>query len=218
MSFDTAAYLRKATSRAKSDVANKLISMRLHDISRRAVAAVGLSVTDAKYAKAVAAVFGDACAYCSRRLETDRASVEHLDGMNRFRAGLHVPGNVVVACINCNREKRRDDQLVTLVLAESGWSSFLSHDSSRCTSACKTCGYWAAMWSNLQERRERLRAAANKITEFRQSYESSLGWSMKARQTLQGRLALLYSECQEFAVTRIQSLANELFSEISRST
>ena len=53
--FDTAAYLRKATSRAKSDVANKLISMLLHEISRRVVGAVGLSVTDAIYAATVAA-------------------------------------------------------------------------------------------------------------------------------------------------------------------
>ena len=116
MKFDTVAYLRKATSRAKSDVANKLISMLLHEMSRRVVASLGASANDASYAKQVAATFGDACAYCGRVLEADRAAVEHLEGMNRFRVGLHIPGNVVVACKRCNSSKRLDDQRPALVL------------------------------------------------------------------------------------------------------
>src|SRR5690242_21931812 len=117
MSFDAVACLRRATSRAKSDVANKLISMFLHEISRRAVGEIGLSVTDAEYAQAVVNTFGDHCAYCGTVLENDRVAIEHLDGMNRFRAGLHLPGNVVVACRRCNSEKRRDDSHKALVLA-----------------------------------------------------------------------------------------------------
>ena len=57
MQFETAAYLRKATSRAKSDVANKLISMLLHEISRRVVTIINSSVTDADYAANVVATF-----------------------------------------------------------------------------------------------------------------------------------------------------------------
>lgn len=60
--------------------------------------------------------------------------------MNRCRAGLHVAGNVLVACRRCNNEKRRDDSLAKLVLANSGWESFLSHDGGRCPSSCLTCG------------------------------------------------------------------------------
>jgi len=98
MSFDTSKYLANATSRAKSDVANKLVSMFLHELSRRLSAEVGGGVTDPEYTRAVAETFGTGCAYCDRPLEPDRASVEHLDGMNRHRVGLHVAGNVVVSC------------------------------------------------------------------------------------------------------------------------
>src|SRR4051812_21277901 len=98
MSFDTSAYLRRATGRAKSDVANKLISMLLHEVSRKLCSKMELSVNDPRYAKAVCEAFGSNCCYCGRTLESDRASVEHLDGMNRFRIGLHIPGNVIVAC------------------------------------------------------------------------------------------------------------------------
>ena len=121
MSFQTATYLRKATSRAKSDVANKMVSMFLHDLSRKVNSSLGANVTDIRYADAVTAAFGNSCCYCSRSLEHDRAAVEHLDGMNRFRVGLHIQGNVIVACKRCNGEKRRDDQPRELSLAESGW-------------------------------------------------------------------------------------------------
>ena len=49
MSFDTSAYLRRATGRAKSDVANKLVSMFLHDVSRRLCASLELKVSDPRY-------------------------------------------------------------------------------------------------------------------------------------------------------------------------
>jgi hypothetical protein len=156
MSFDIAKYLGRATSRAKSDVANKMISMFLHEISRRIVSEVGLRITDSAYALAVAETFGDKCVYCRRPLELNRAAVEHLDGMNRFRVGLHIPGNATVACVTCNREKRRDDQMEKLVLAKSGWESFLAHDSGRCPSTCQTCRYWKTVWSDQLERTEML--------------------------------------------------------------
>ena len=46
MSFNVAAALRKSTGRAKSDVANKLVSMFLHEVSRKACAAGGMNVSD----------------------------------------------------------------------------------------------------------------------------------------------------------------------------
>src|ERR1035437_7826178 len=98
MSFPASAYLRTATSRTKSDVANKLVSMFLHDLSRKICASLKLSITDAQYAEAVEAAFGSNCGYCYRPLEKDRTSVEHLEGMNRFRLGLHITGNVILAC------------------------------------------------------------------------------------------------------------------------
>lgn len=118
MSFDVAVALRKSTGRAKSDVANKLVSMFLHDVSRKACVAGGMSVTAPRYAESVLASFGRSCMYCSGELERDRASVEHMNGMNRVSVGLHVPGNVAMACKRCNNAKRQDDQLQPL--AENG--------------------------------------------------------------------------------------------------
>jgi hypothetical protein len=211
MQFDTAAYLRKATSRAKSDVANKLISMLLHEISRRVVAVLGSSVTDADYAKCVVATFGSCCAYCQRSLEADRASVEHLDGMNRFRVGLHIPGNVVVACKRCNNAKRQDDQLDVLRLAESGWESFLSHDGSRCVPSCKTCSYWRSVWPDEIQCREALAAASLRIKAFRDSYPDSHEWGSRIRFDLREKMNALYRDCQNSANQQIQTIADALF-------
>ncbi len=211
MQFDSAAYLRRATSRAKSDVANKLISMLLHEISRRVVAILGSSVTDASYANHVVGTFGDKCSYCQRALEADRASVEHLDGMNRFRIGLHIPGNVVLACKRCNSSKRQDDQLKTLSLAESGWESFLSHNGTRCVPTCKTCAYWRVIWPDESQRREALDSAALNIRKFQTSYPASSEWSTRIRTSLQEKMNALYRECQESANQQIQTLVDELF-------
>ena len=52
MNFPVSAYLRNATSRAKSDVANNLVSMFLHELSRKICASLELSVTDERYAVA----------------------------------------------------------------------------------------------------------------------------------------------------------------------
>ena len=80
MSFSASDYLRKATSRAKSDVANKLVSMYLHLVSRRITAYLEMSVTDPIHTKALEAEFGNQCCYCGQILEKDRAVIEHLDG------------------------------------------------------------------------------------------------------------------------------------------
>jgi hypothetical protein len=215
MSFPTSVYLRKATSRFKSDVANKLVSMFLHDLSRKISASLGLSVTDSKYAEAVAAAFGSSCCYCCLPLEKDRAAVEHLEGMNRFRLGLHIPGNVIVACKRCNGEKRRDDQLNQLTLAESGWESFLSHDSTRCGAACKTCAYWRAVWPNSTERAENARNIRRKIITFRAQYPESFEWSCRARTSLKATVDSLYCAGQEFATIQIRKTVDGAFSALS---
>ena len=215
MSFPTAAYLRKATSRAKSDVANKLVSMFLHELSRKASASLGLSVTDGAYTEAVASTFESNCCYCCQALEKDRASVEHLEGMNRFRLGLHIPGNVIVACKRCNGEKRRDDQQPQLKLAETGWESFLSHDSTRCGADCKTCAYWRTVWPNSTERAENVKNAGQKITTFRARYPKSLEWSYRARTLLRPTVDSLYRECQEFATAQIRKTVDDAFSSLS---
>lgn len=141
MSFDVAASLRKSTGRAKSDVANKLVSMFLHEVSRKACAAGGMYVSDSRYSASVVVAFGQNCLYCGQELVPSVSPVvEHLNGMNRMSVGLHVPGNVAMACKTCNNQKRNDDQKLTL--AENGWQSFLSHDGSRCEEGCRTCAYW----------------------------------------------------------------------------
>jgi len=53
MSFHPESYLRRATSRAKSDVANKLASMFLHEVSRKSCLSIGLNVSDSRYIEAV---------------------------------------------------------------------------------------------------------------------------------------------------------------------
>jgi len=136
---DATSQLRSATRRAKSDVANKLVSMFLHELSRRISQSWAIKVDSMEYAEIVRRQFNNQCPYCSRDLVNRVSVIEHLDGMNRLRAGLHVPGNVLVACSQCNSEKRRDDSLKVLLLAKSGWESFLSHDGGRCTPSCLTC-------------------------------------------------------------------------------
>jgi hypothetical protein len=212
--FDTAAYLRKATGRAKSDVANKLVSMLLHDISKQVTQISKQSVSDPLYAKAVTDAFGHGCLYCGRLLEHDRSAVEHLEGMNRFRLGLHIPGNVAVACVKCNREKRRDDQLQLLTLAKSGWESFLSHDMLRCPKNCKTCIYWTTLIADQEERQARLAAAMERIRAFRTPYTALLAGTERTRTLIKSKVETLYRECQEFAVSRIRELGGEVSAEL----
>jgi hypothetical protein len=210
MSFDSAKALRSATGRAKSDVANKLVSMFLHEVSRRACLAGGMTVSTPEYLQAVVDAFGHRCIYCNRDLEHDRAAVEHLDGMNRFRVGLHVPGNVAVSCRRCNNEKRRDDQRPSLSLAESGWESFLSHDGSRCLTDCKTCAYWSAIWPDSPAKNNALITASNRIRVFRRAFIRFVYWSEAARPAIQARVEGLYRSCQEFATREIDQLTSEI--------
>lgn len=217
MTFPTSAYLRKATSRAKSDVANKLVSMFLHDLSRRITASLQLSITDATYAEAVATAFGTDCCYCSCPLEIDRAAVEHLDGMNRFRLGLHIPGNVIVACKRCNGEKRRDDQVIKLTLAETGWESFLSHDSRRCPAVCLNCAYWRNVWPGADQCVENTERARAKIAAFRAEYPEFLSWSRRAQDCLRPIVDSLYRDCQEFAAAEIKKTAEKAFETLAET-
>jgi len=214
MSFDTSAYLRRATGRAKSDVANKLVSMFLHDVSRRLCGSLELRVNDPRYAAAVAEAFGTNCCYCGLPLERDRAAVEHLDGMNRFRVGLHIPGNVILACTRCNREKRRDDSTPVLKLAQSGWESFLSHNADGCASACNSCGYWSSVWPGAADRVSRLNAARHRIAAFRENYLPYLELNAKARTVLGQEIDAIYRDCQQFATTRIKEAVEDVLREL----
>lgn len=210
MSFDTTKAIRNATGRAKSDVANKLVGMFLHEISRRACLAGGLHVATPSYGKTVSEAFGNRCVYCDRDLEHDRAAVEHLDGMNRFRAGLHVPGNVATACRRCNNEKRRDDQNPHLILASSGWSSFLRHNGDHCEMNCKSCSYWSEIWPDQDFRRQSLQRSTQRIEEFRNSFSQFIEWTDLTRQAVKMRAEALYRRCQQFATDEISSLISEM--------
>jgi hypothetical protein len=92
---DPISKLRTATRRAKSDVANKLVSMCLHEMSRRISQNWTFKVDGEEYEKLVRERFNNQCPYCSRDLTISESVIEHLDGMNRYRAGLHVPGQRV---------------------------------------------------------------------------------------------------------------------------
>jgi hypothetical protein len=205
--------LKQATARAKSDVANKLVSMFLHEVSRRIALELRLKVTDEAYAQKVKGVFGSRCAFCACELEKDRLAVEHLEGMNRVRLGLHIPGNVVVACKECNREKRRDDQQESLTLAHTGWLSFLAHDGSRCPMNCKTCSYWAAKWADRAIRCHQLNTAVERIQSFQNQFVSFVNRSTALKSVIQRDVEALYREGQDFATNRIAQLTAELFNE-----
>ena len=210
MNFDSSKALQRATGRAKSDVANKLVSMFLHEVSRKACNAGGLSVSDVSYRDKVVKSFGHNCVYCDQVLEPDRVAVEHLEGMNRFRAGLHIPGNVAMACRRCNTEKRRDDQNPVLSLAQSGWESFLSHDGTLCARECKTCAYWFAHFQDIETRAQMMRTARDKILYFQHPFRRFTEWSTNARPAIQKNVERLYRDCQNFATGEIEKLTSEL--------
>ncbi len=209
MSFDVATALRKSTGRAKSDVANKLVSMFLHEISRKVCSEGGMLVSDPRYADSVVAAFGQNCLYCGLELAASSGPVvEHLNGMNRFSVGLHVPGNVAMSCKTCNNKKRDDDQ--KLSLAENGWESFLSHDGNLCGAACRTCAYWRRIWPDEEMRRETLAVRRERVFKFQVPYKRFIDWSAVARKTLQVKIEILYRDCQRFASDEIKKLADEV--------
>jgi len=207
---DPTSQLRSATRRAKSDVANKIVSMFLHELSRRVAEHWKFRIDGEEYEKMVREWFNNKCPYCSRHLADGQPVIEHLDGMNRYRAGLHVAGNVLVACRRCNGEKRRDDSAKTLSLAESGWASFLSHDGTRCPRSCPTCRYWSSVWEDETERRAQLRENSERIRSFRAAFPELEQILPPIRAALPALLTKLYSDCQSFAEKEIRILLEGL--------
>lgn len=213
---DPTSQLRTATRRAKSDVANKLVSMFLHELSRKVSREWLTRVDSEEYGEIVRKEFNNRCPYCSRDLATTESVIEHLDGMNRYRAGLHVPGNVLVACRRCNGEKRRDDSLKVLSLAASGWESFLSHDGTHCEASCLTCRHWTLVWQDETERRLKLVENIERLRRFRSGFpELGLVLSSLA-DVLPELLTKFYSDCQCFAEAEIKSLL-ERFEQIRKN-
>ena len=216
MTVDVAAALRKSTGRAKSDVANKLVSLFLHEVSRKVCAAGELSVSDPRYSKSVVAAFGQCCLYYGTELiDSAVPVVEHLNGMNRFSVGLHVPGNVAMSCKSCNNKKRDDDQ--KLPLSENGWESFLSHDGTRCSPTCRTCAYWRRFWPDSDLQQLSLAAARERVLRFQDPYQQFVNWSAMVRGTLRAKIETLYRDCQRFATSEIGKLATEVDLEFSNA-
>lgn len=207
---DPTSQLRSATRRAKSDVANKLISMCLHELSRTISEGWPIKVDGEEYEKLAREQFENRCPYCSCDLSTAVAVIEHLDGMNRYRAGLHVPGNVLVACKRCNGEKRRDDSSRDLPRGQSGWEAFLSHDGTQCAASCRTCKYWEAVWPDQGERNARLRENLARVRSFRNSFPELERIYPDLLKTLPDLLTRLYSDCQVFAEAEIKTLLGRL--------
>jgi hypothetical protein len=203
---DASSQIRTATRRAKSDVANKLISMFLHELSRIVAEDWRTKVDSEEYERLVRESFDNRCPYCLRILITPESVIEHLDGTNRYRAGLHVPGNVLVACRKCNNEKRRDDSLRDLSLADFGWASFLSHDGRRCDPSCLTCQYWKSIWPDEMERMQRLGENLLRIQSFRSAFSEFEEILPHLTQILPALLTKLYADCQAFAETEIKAL------------
>jgi hypothetical protein len=180
--------------------------MFLHELSRKVSQNWPLKVDGEKYEEIVRQWFQNRCPYCLRNLTANDGVIEHLDGMNRYRAGLHVPGNVLVACKKCNSEKRRDDSLMALSLAVTGWESFLSHDGTRCTTSCLTCQYWKSIWEDEEQRRTRMAENLDRIRSFRNTFQEFQIVVSTLTATMPALLTKLYSDCQSFAETEIKSL------------
>ena len=173
-----------------------------------------MRVDGERYEELVRKTFGNQCPYCSRELANVVPVIEHLDGMNRYRAGLHVPGNVLVACRKCNSEKRRDDSLKALSLAKFGWESFLSHDGNRCPPSCLTCRYWESIWGDETERRMQMSQNLERIRSFRAAFPEFEEVQPFLVETLPELLTKLYSDCQTFAEVEIKTLL-ERFEQLS---
>ena len=77
------------------DVANKLVSMFLHELSRKISRKIGQSkIGGEEYEQLVRDRFNNQCpVLVLNQLGGHVSVIEHLDGMNRYRAGLHTPGN-----------------------------------------------------------------------------------------------------------------------------
>jgi len=184
--------------------------MFLHELSRRISQNWQVKVDSEEYETLVRERFANRCPYCSCDLLKSVPVIEHLDGMNRYRVGLHVPGNVLVACRRCNSEKRRDDSLKTLSLAATGWESFLSHDGARCPASCLTCRYWKGIWENEQERKKRLSENLHLIRSFRGAFPEFEQVLPSLMEKLPALLTRLYSDCQSFAASEIKSYLERL--------
>jgi hypothetical protein len=180
--------------------------MFLHELSRKVGQDWPIKIGGEEYEQLVRDRFSNRCPYCLLNLADTTPVIEHLDGMNRYRAGLHVPGNVLVACRKCNSEKRRDDSLKVLPLAKSGWASFLSHDGTRCAASCPTYRYWKTIWMDEAERKLRLGENLQRIASFRNAFPEFERLHSTLMETLPAFLTKLYSDCQAFAETEINSL------------
>ncbi len=168
--FDPIVRLRRRNQRQKSDVAQKLIAMCLHEVSASLVRERPyLRVETPDYEASVRRTFGTGCAFCSEPLAND-LHVEHLDAMNRVRAGLHIAGNVVLSCKRCNWAKRNDDQGRTALAGDDGWEHFLRHSGVECPAACTTCAYWAGRYAHPSERQAALAARLGQVVAFRAQY------------------------------------------------
>ncbi len=188
--------------------------MFLHELSRTASRHWAMKVESEAYAENVRLTFENRCPYCNTDLLNNAAVVEHLDGMNRSRVGLHVPGNVLVACRRCNNEKRRDDSIKELTLAPSGWESFLSHDG-RCGLNCRTCAYWVSIWPIDAYRRANLEENAKKIKLFRSQFMEFECLRMTISEALPELVGKLYFDCQNFAENEIKVLLQVFMDKIS---
>jgi len=184
--------------------------MCLHELSRRISQSWPIKVDGEEYEKLVRERFSNRCPYCSCDLTDANSVIEHLDGMNRYRAGLHVPGNVLVACKRCNGEKRRDDSLRVLSLAGSGWESFLSHEGTRCPATCRTCHYWKSVWKDQAERELRLNENLQRIRSFRGAFVEFDQVLPSLMETQPELLTKLYSDCQTFAEAEIKSILERI--------
>ena len=151
-------------------MAQKLIAMCLHEVSASLVRERPyLRVEAPEYEAHVRRAFGGACVFCGDGLTRD-LHVEHLDAMNRVRAGLHIAGNVVLSCKRCNWAKRADDQGKSSFTGDHGWEHFLRHTGAECQIGCGTCAYWAERLPRATDRVLVLASTRERLTAFRAPY------------------------------------------------
>ncbi|MZP31367.1 hypothetical protein GTO91_16830 [Heliobacterium undosum] len=196
------------SSRGTADVANKLVNMILSAVNKEYIK--DSTVKDPIYIESVKKYFGPRCVYCERVFNENFESVrEHVEAMNRFRAGLDVQGNVLLSCKECNEKKKEYDQM-SLSEVPNAWEKLLKPFGNDCLDGCKHCEYWRSIYRGKSDDEIRfiLEKRLEKIKNFRIQY-LPLNFD-KIRCGLVSILDEVYKECQSFAKQKEQEVLNQI--------
>ncbi|MBK8090105.1 MAG: HNH endonuclease [Chitinophagaceae bacterium] len=88
-------------------------------------------------------IFEGKCAYCGK--SDSKLQIEHLIMFNRVEFGLHHPGNIVPACVNCNGRSRNENS------SYKSWEQHLSFICARDNEKDKFMDRWNKIKKHIDE-------------------------------------------------------------------